>query len=205
GGWAKDKTNMFPPERGQRDAWQLVDDEIERELTEAMAGSVLPRADNAEFRKALGHYDFTKPRPLAEAVHWVARALQTGLVQTTHPRYYGLFNGRASLAAELADRITAAFNPQLSVWSHAPAAVEIERHTIGAVATRLGYGAAAGGHFTSGGAEANFTGLLCALTRTSNDFDELGSRAFAGAPRVYASRDSHLAWLKIAHEAGIGR
>jgi aromatic-L-amino-acid/L-tryptophan decarboxylase len=126
-------------------------------------------------------------------------------VQTTSPRYYGLFNGRAAFAAEVADRIAAAFNPQLSVWSHAPAAVDIERHTISAVAARLGYGPTAGGHFTSGGSEANYTGLLCALTRAIAGFDELGSRAFDGPPRVYASRDSHLAWLKIAHQAGIGR
>ena len=197
--------DMFPPASGQREAWQLVDAAIERALGAVMAGPVLPTADSAAFRKELEHYDFAVPQPLAEAVRWVTSALQTGLVQTTHPRYYGLFNGRASLATEFADRITAAFNPQLSVWSHAPAAVEIERHTIAAVAARLGYGSAAGGHFTSGGAEANFTGLLCALTRASEDFDELGSRAFAGPPRVYASKDSHLAWLKIAHEAGVGR
>lgn len=197
--------NLFPPAADQSEAWQLVDEEIERALGEVMAGPVLPRADSAMFRKELERYDFAKAQPLTDALRWVTGALQTGLVQTTHPRYYGLFNGRASLAAELGDRITAAFNPQLSVWSHAPAAVEIERHTIAAVAARLGYGSAAGGHFTSGGAEANFTGLLCGLTRACKDFDELGSRAFAGAPRVYASRDSHLAWLKIAHEAGVGR
>ncbi len=197
--------DMFPPADGQREAWKFIDDEIERALGGAMAGPVLPRADNAGFRKELARYDFSEPQPLADAARWVARALQTGLVQTTHPRYYGLFNGRAALSAELADRITAAFNPQLSVWSHAPAAVDIERHTIAAVATRLGYGTTAGGHFTSGGSEANYTGLLCALTRASDGFDELGSRAFAGPPRAYASRDSHLAWLKIAHQAGIGR
>jgi glutamate/tyrosine decarboxylase-like PLP-dependent enzyme len=30
-------------------------------------------------------------------------------------------------------------------------------------------------------------------------------RAFDGAPVFYVSRESHLAWLKIAHQAGIGR
>jgi len=197
--------SLFPPVDIQREAWRLVDEEIERALAEAMAGPVLPSADLAEFRGELARYDFASVQPLPDTVRWVAGALKTGLVQTSHPRYYGLFNGRAALAAELADRITATFNPQLSVWSHAPAAVDIERHTIAAVVTRLGFGPSAGGHFTSGGAEANYTALLCALTRSSAGFDELGVRAFAGPPRVYASRDSHLAWLKIAHQAGIGR
>jgi len=197
--------SLFPTADGRHQAWLLVSDEIERALGEAMAGPVLPRADTAGFRTELERYDFAVPQPLADAVRWVARALQAGLVQTTHPRYYGLFNGRAAFAAELADCIAAAFNPQLSVWSHAPAAVDIERHTIAAVTTRLGYGATAGGHFTSGGSEANYTGLLCALTLANKGFDELGARAFVGPPRMYASRDSHLAWLKIAHQAGIGR
>ena len=197
--------SLFPPVDTRREAWRLVHDEIERALAEAVAGPVLPSADRNEFRSELEGYDFASPQGMPDAVRWVTGALRTGLVQTTHPRYYGLFNGRAALAAEIADHITAAFNPQLSVWSHAPAAVDIERHTIAAAARRLGFGPSAGGHFTSGGSEANFTALLCALTSASAGFDELGARAFAGAPRVYASRDSHLAWLKIAHKAGIGR
>jgi glutamate/tyrosine decarboxylase-like PLP-dependent enzyme len=31
------------------------------------------------------------------------------------------------------------------------------------------------------------------------------ARAFTGAPTFYASRESHLAWLKIAHQSGLGR
>lgn len=196
--------DMFTDADAQGGAWRLIDDTLAQALTAAREGPVLPR-DGVAFRRELERYDFAAPQPLADAVRWIVGALGHGLVQTTSPRYYGLFNGRASLAAEVGDRVAAAFNPQLSVWSHAPAAVDIERHTIMALARRLGFGAAAGGHFTSGGSEANYTGLLCALTRASDGFDELGARAFAGAPRVYASRDSHLAWLKIAHQAGVGR
>jgi glutamate/tyrosine decarboxylase-like PLP-dependent enzyme len=196
--------DLFASADAQGESWRFLDDELARALTVAREDRVLPR-DDAAFRRELGRYDFALPQPLDEAVRWVIGALGDGLTQTTSPRYYGLFNGRASLPSEVGDRIAAAFNPQLSVWSHAPAAVEIERHTITAVAQRLGMGAAAGGHFTSGGSEANYTGLLCALTRAGDGFDEHGARAFAGAPRVYASRDSHLAWLKIAHQAGVGR
>jgi len=200
-----DSSTLFPSPRNQRETWQRVGVELERALDEARTGPVLPRADNRGFREQLARYDFSAPQPLPETVRWITDALQAGLVQTTSPRYYGLFNGRAAFAAEVADRVAAAFNPQLSVWSHAPAAVDIERHTISAVSVRLGFGPTAGGHFTSGGSEANYTALLCALTRAHAGFDELGARAFDGPPRVYASRDSHLAWLKIAHQAGIGR
>jgi glutamate/tyrosine decarboxylase-like PLP-dependent enzyme len=44
-----------------------------------------------------------------------------------------------------------------------------------------------------------------ALTQAAPGFSELGTSVFSGAPRLYASAESHLAWLKIAHSVGIGR
>ena len=73
------------------------------------------------------------------------------------------------------------------------------------VARRAGLPSETAGHFTTGGAEANYTALICALTRANPDFAEAGARAFLGQPVVYISRESHLAWFKIAHQAGIGR
>jgi glutamate/tyrosine decarboxylase-like PLP-dependent enzyme len=61
------------------------------------------------------------------------------------------------------------------------------------------------GHFATGGSEANYTSLLCALTAAHAGFAQDGARAFPGAPRFYTSRECHIAWLKIAHQAGVGR
>jgi glutamate/tyrosine decarboxylase-like PLP-dependent enzyme len=83
--------------------------------------------------------------------------------------------------------------------------VALEHHLIRAVARRARLGEAATGHFATGGSEANYTSLLCALTAAHADFARDGARAFAGAPRFYTSRECHIAWLKIAHQAGIGR
>jgi glutamate/tyrosine decarboxylase-like PLP-dependent enzyme len=76
---------------------------------------------------------------------------------------------------------------------------------IRAVARRAGLPMEAAGHFTSGGSEANYTALLCALTRSEPGYAQHGARAFAGAPVFYCSRECHIAWLKIAHQVGIGR
>jgi glutamate/tyrosine decarboxylase-like PLP-dependent enzyme len=73
------------------------------------------------------------------------------------------------------------------------------------VARRAGLSEHALGHFTSGGSEANNTALMCALTAHNPAFAKVGSRAFHGQPVFYISADSHLAWIKIAHQAGIGR
>ncbi|HEU4731673.1 MAG TPA: pyridoxal-dependent decarboxylase [Kofleriaceae bacterium] len=176
-------------------------------LRAAASGRVAPALDPEELARELAAFDFAGPRALDEVARWLVGAMVRGIVHPTHPRYLGLFNPAPTFAAECADRIAAAFNPQLAVWSHAPAAVEIDRHVIHVVLRKLGHapGASGDGHFTSGGAEANLTALVCALTAASPDFAQHGARAFAGPPVFYASRASHLAWLKIAHMCGLGR
>jgi glutamate/tyrosine decarboxylase-like PLP-dependent enzyme len=131
--------------------------------------------------------------------------MQHGLVHVNHPRYFGLFNPKPAFPAECADRIAAAFNPQLATLTTSPAAVQIETHVIEAVGRRAGLAAGAAGHFTTGGSEANYTALLCALSRRQPEFATIGARAFAGQPVFYVSRECHLAWVKIAQQAGIGR
>ena len=37
------------------------------------------------------------------------------------------------------------------------------------------------------------------------EWGDEGTTAFGGAPKIYASAESHLAWLKIAHMTGMGR
>ncbi len=76
---------------------------------------------------------------------------------------------------------------------------------IRAWARRAGLPATSAGHFTSGGSEANGAALTCALTEAEPAFATRGARGFAGAPVFYISADSHLAWIKLAHQAGIGR
>ncbi len=194
------------PATGDRERW---DDLLTRELAQAQhriaRGAVTPQLDFARFRDELGGFDFAAPRDFGPLLTWTIAQLEHGLVQVTHPRYFGLFNPAPTFPAQCADRIAASFNPQLATATTSPAAVAIEAHVIAAVAHRAGLPADATGHFTSGGAEANYTALLCALTRSDPRFATEGARAFAGPSVFYVSKESHLAWLKIAHQAGIGR
>lgn len=169
------------------------------------AGSVMPTLDSAKFKAELAEFDFERPRPLEDVLRWTNSQLEQGVVHVTHPRYFGLFNPNPSFPAQCADRIAGAFNPQLASSKTSPVAVDIEAHVIRLLAERSGLPQDAGGHFTSGGSEANFTALVCALTRADTGFAAVGVRAFEGPPAFYVSRESHLAWIKIAHETGIGR
>jgi glutamate/tyrosine decarboxylase-like PLP-dependent enzyme len=188
---------------------QIIEDGLTRTLIAALRelpeGSVVPDFDHAAFAAELTGFDFAEPRRLAELLDWTVRQMRHGIVHVNHPRYFGLFNPAPAYPAECADRIVAAFNPQLATWTTSPAAVRIEAHVIEAVGRRAGFMCEAVGNFTSGGSEANYTALLCALTRCQPGFADTGARAFTGQPVFYVSRDCHLAWVKIGHQAGVGR
>src|SRR5229473_2900478 len=194
------------PSREDRERW---DDFLTHELARAdervVQGSVTPTLDPICFRSELAGFDFQEPRPLGDLLSWTVAQMEHGLVHVTHPRYFGLFNPAPTFPAQCADRIAAVFNPQLATSTTSPAAIEIEAHVIRSVAGRAGLPAQTGGHFTTAGSEANYTALICALTRSNGGFATKGARCFQGPPVFYVSRESHLAWLKIAHQAGIGR
>jgi glutamate/tyrosine decarboxylase-like PLP-dependent enzyme len=196
---------LFPSDE-VREHWDdLLTQELARANRRIADGAVTPTLDFASFKSELASFDFQSPRPFGELLSWVMAQLEHGLVHVTHPRYFGLFNPAPTFPAQCADRIAAVFNPQLATSTTSPAAVAIENHVIRSVAQRAGFPPEAAGHFTTGGAEANYTALICALTRSDPRFAMDGARAFRGAPIFYISRESHLAWLKIAHQAGIGR
>jgi aromatic-L-amino-acid/L-tryptophan decarboxylase len=189
-----------------REKW---DDFLTVSLSEALQripqGPVNPTMDVGSFKDTLADFDFESPRGLDELLPWAIETLECGVVHLTHPRYFGLFNPSPSFPAECAERIVSAFNPQLATSTTSPIAVEMEAHVIRAIAQRAGLPAGSAGHFTSGGTEANFTALTCALTNANPRFGTDGVAAFAGPPTIYVSKDAHLAWHKIAHQSGIGR
>jgi glutamate/tyrosine decarboxylase-like PLP-dependent enzyme len=196
---------LFPAasERSRVEDW--LTGELQRALLRIQAGPVTPTIDMAAFRAELETYDFGRPRPLEDLLRWTIERMEHGIVQMANPRYFGLFNPGASFPAQCADRVASLFNPQLASSGSSPVPVELERHVIRAIAQRAALGGEATGHFATGGSEANYTALLCALTGAHPGFSSEGARAFAGPPKFYTSRDCHIAWLKIAHQAGVGR
>jgi aromatic-L-amino-acid decarboxylase len=156
-------------------------------------------------RDWLAGYDFRTARPADEVLSDVMDGLRDWTVHTTHPRYFGLFNPTPTWWGVAGELLAAGVNPQLAAHSHAPAAVEMERHVLRFLAARLGMPETTEGSFTVGGAEANLTAVIVALTRRFPSYPDSGLAGMPGRPVFYASAESHLAWLKIAHLAGLGR
>jgi len=154
----------------------------------------------------LARYDFAAPVALDAIARDVEDLLAHGAVQSSHPRYFGLFNPTVRAAGVVADAIAALYNPQLGGWWHAPAAAELERVALAWFVRRAGLDPDdATSMFTSGGAEANHMAVLVALTRRLPGFVNAGARGVAGAPVFYASDQAHDSLVKIAHACGLGR
>ncbi|MGK5556476.1 pyridoxal phosphate-dependent decarboxylase family protein [Actinomadura kijaniata] len=213
-GAATTAAETFPLGRGSFDPasgptawlWGRVLDVLRAEREQISTRPVSAEADLGRLRSAIGSYGFDEPAEPGAVLDELVALLRESTVHTTHPRYFGLFNPTPTLLGVVGETLAAAFNPQLAAWSHAPAAVEIEAHLLRFFGGRVGYRAEeVAGSFTSGGAEANLTAVLLALTRTWPGYGTGGLRALPGRPVLYASAESHLAWLKIAHATGIGR
>ena len=196
---------LFPPPDERRRVEDGLTADLLRALARVRAGPVTPTIDMGTLRRELQSYDFERPLPLDEILSWTLRRMEHGIVQFANPRYFGLFNPGANFPSQCADRIVGLFNPQLASSASSPVPVELEAHVIRAVARRAGLAEGAGGHFATGGSEANYTALLAAMTAAHPGFAREGARVFSGPPAFYTSRDCHVAWLKIAHQAGVGR
>jgi glutamate/tyrosine decarboxylase-like PLP-dependent enzyme len=116
-----------------------------------------------------------------------------------------LFNPSVTLASVIADTLVAMYNPQLATWRTSPAANEIERHTLAWLTGKFGLPATTIASFTTGGAEANLSAVIVALTRAFPEYGEGGLRGLSGPPTIYVTREAHNSFNKIAHITGIGR
>ena len=170
--------------------------------------SVVPGATTAEIRSHLEerYGNFTTPVPLDTLQEDVVRILSEWQVQPTHPRYFGLFNPSVMPGSIVAEALVAAANPQVCVYSHAPGANEVERHTLRFLARKLGLDPEASfAGFTSGGSEANQSAVIVALTDRIPDFALHGLVGISARPTVYLSEESHHSFEKIVHGVGLGR
>ena len=196
---------LFPDAASRLKISHWLTEALEAAAQRVQAGPVVPSIDAQKFREALEAFELGAPRPLQDALSWAIEHMEHGIVQMSNPRYFGLFNPGANFPAQCADHIVALFNPQLASSASSPVPVALESYLIRTIAARAGFGPETTGHFATGGSEANYTALICALTRANANYAHEGVLAFGAPVAFYTSRDCHIAWLKIAHQAGIGR
>lgn len=166
---------------------------------------VFTELDAAEVRGFVERLDFDFPVEPVEAIHFAVEGLSRYSVNFRSPRYFGLFDPAPATMGVVSEALVAAFNPQLAAWLASPFAIEAERHLISAFSSRFGLPTeTADGTFTSGGAEANHTAVLTALTRSFPELPEGGLRELRAQPVLYLSEEGHPSVVKAARATGLG-
>ena len=119
--------------------------------------------------------------------------------------YFGLMNPTPTYMGVLAEAVVAALNPQLATLARSQLASKIEIETIRWIGERVGWPGEFSGTFTSGGNEANFSGMALALASKFPQTVEDGMASIGARPVAYASAESHHSLDKSAGLLGIGR
>jgi len=185
--------------------WEHVISTIESYSDRVSTLPIRAEIDPAEVRRALELIDFESPLNPVDAVALVATVSCKYQTHTGNPRYFGLFDPAPTTMGIAAEALAAAFNPQLAVWSQSPAAIEMEQLLVRVFGEKFGYESdCIDGTFASGGAEANHTALLTALTHSFPDFRLKGVRALSSSPVLYISSEGHHSVLKAARLCGLG-
>ncbi|QPT13473.1 aminotransferase class V-fold PLP-dependent enzyme [Serratia rubidaea] len=196
---------LFPGQTERTKAIEFIINTVDNYAKNISKIDVNPSMSKADIDHAMSRYDFECSLPADIVLSDVRGMLEGGIVHVTSPNYFGLFNPSTSFWGSVADFMAGLYNPQLAVWSHAPACVDIEEKLIGYFGQLSGFKeGVSGGSFTTGGTEANCTALVCALTQKVQGFAKHGIYMQAKRPIFYISADSHLAWLKIALQCGLG-
>src|SRR5580704_15033123 len=119
--------------------------------------------------------------------------------------YFGLMNPTPTYIGVLAEALVAGLNPQLATLARSQLASKIELETVRWIGERVGWPDGFNGTFTSGGNEANFSGLALALASRFPDSVEEGVASIGALPVLYASAEAHHSLDKSAGLLGIGR
>ena len=119
--------------------------------------------------------------------------------------YFGLMNPTPTYAAVLAEALVAALNPQLATMARSQLASKIEAETVRWIGERFGWQQPFDGTFTSGGNEANFSGLALALAHHFPTAIDDGVASIGAQPIVYASEEAHHSLDKSVGLLGLGR
>lgn len=187
--------------------FQTVARHVTEHLQKTRDAPLAVRAGPEEIRAHLRDgYPFTEPRALEEVFQDVTAMLWRWTAHASNPRHLGLFRSGVDPTCVVAETLVAAYDANLATWDFAPAANEIEQHTLAYLMRRFGLDPDTGSaHFTSGGQESNHTAVIAALTCAFPEVGRLGLRALRGNPVFYLSAEGHHSFEKVAHATGLGR
>lgn len=142
----------------------------------------------------------------AEVLDEVCREMVEKGFHVPSANYFGLMNPTPAYTGFLGEALVAALNPQLATLARSQLASKIEVETVRWIGERVGWREGSfNGTFTSGGNEANFSGLALAMAARFPETIEDGVATIGAQPVLYCSAEAHHSLDKSAGLLGIGR
>jgi L-2,4-diaminobutyrate decarboxylase len=141
-------------------------------------------------------------RPLDAVLERLRSEVLPDCNRLTHPRSMGHQVSAPLPVAVWTEALTAALNQSGAVWEMSPVGTIIETQVVRWMCDLAGFGADAGGTFTSGGTEATFAGLLAARQAARPDAWRKGLGA--DAPVIVCGEHAHYGVARAIGELGIG-
>ncbi|RPJ71205.1 MAG: pyridoxal-dependent decarboxylase [Acidobacteria bacterium] len=193
-----------------------IEDDTHRSVGEAFAGvvsdyflktrtgegPVSTPASPADLGRRFDEALPTGSRTIAEVLDRIERDVLPDCNRLTHPRSMGHQVSAPLAAAVWTEALTAALNQSGAVWEMSPVGTVVESQVIRWMCALAGYGAEAGGTFTSGGTEATFAGLLAARQVALPDAWKKG--VGSNPPVVVCGEHAHYGVARAVGELGIG-
>jgi aromatic-L-amino-acid decarboxylase len=143
---------------------------------------------------------------LAGIAEDLSRIVVPGLTHWSHPRFFAYFPSNSSLAAVLADLVTAGLGAQAMSWQTSPAATEIEEVMMEWLRQLIGLPPSFTGVIQDTASTATLVALLSARERATEYAQETQGLQSSREPLVvYTSDQAHSSVDKAALLAGYGR
>ena len=156
----------------------------------------------AEIRERFDEPAPTEGHPLDEVLARVRRDILADANRLSHPMYLGHQVSAPLPLGAWVDAIAASLNNSQAVNEMSPTLSHVERRVVRWMNDAIGWGAEAGGTFTSGGTEASFTAMLAARAHLLPDawVDGVG----ANPPVIVCGEHTHYAVSRTAGQLGLG-
>jgi len=169
-----------------------------RSGTGPVSTPLTPAAIAERFAEPLPH----GARDLHAVAERVARDVMGDMNRLAHPMYLGHQVSAPLPAMIWMEAVIAAMNQSVAVWEMSPTATLVETQLVRWLCELVGWGAGAGGTFTSGGTEAIFTALLAARASAMPEAWENG--VGDDPPVVVCGEHAHYAVTRAVAQLGLG-
>jgi aromatic-L-amino-acid/L-tryptophan decarboxylase len=188
---------QLPPDEMRRLGYRVIDEVVDHlvQLHDKPATHTATRAELASgWREPLPEHS----TDLEEMLATLQRDVWPNMGHTQHPRFFAFIPSPNNFVSVLAEALVAGFNSFAGNWLEASGPTQLELTTLDWLRQMCGLPETTGGHFVTGGSQANLTALVVA--RHAKLADQIGRGVIYFSDQTHSSIERGLKVLGFARE-----